>query len=360
MTQNSKKLGNKPLGKGLDELLGPHVSNTLNSNVVSQVKDLDINLIKASIEQPRNMFVQEELKQLADSMKEHGLIQPIIVRKALDSNFYLIVAGERRWRAAQILGWNKIPAIIKNLDDNDTFAVAIVENIQRSNLTPLEEALAYKNLITRTNKTQEKISELVGKSRSYVANTIRLLALPINAQECLNKQLINTGHARCLLGLKEKQVNEIIDEIVEHKLNVRQTEELVSGLSSGIDFKVDFKKTIEKDKNLPLKKELSNDVLPHNIDSFNGNDINPHIKKILALDSSNKSLFKLLPSEFEKLIKNHKDNYDTQQIENNISKNTGLKTKMFCHKQEGIIILKFNNMKELDKISKIFDIAQNE
>ncbi|EHJ51654.1 ParB/RepB/Spo0J family partition protein [Streptococcus macacae] len=174
--------------------------------------------------QPRLHFEENELKELAQSIKENGLIQPIIVRKS--SVFgYELIAGERRLKALKMAGINKVPAIIKELSDNDSMKQAIIENLQRSDLTPIEEARAYQNLVIKNQMTHDEIANVIGKSRPYITNSIRLLNLPSNISQALEKGIISQGHARLLLGIEEKNEQEKwFQKIINENLSVRQME----------------------------------------------------------------------------------------------------------------------------------------
>ena len=201
------------LGRGLDELLEGR-----RKELFTQVS---LNEIESSNIQPRKFFDKEKIEQLSASIKESGVIQPILVRR-LENGRYSIVAGERRWQAAKQAGLQFIPAIVRDFSDQEALKIAIIENIQREDLNILEEAEAYKRLIDEYGYTQEKISEEIGKSRSHVANTIRLLSLPEEVKEFLVKGQISPGHARTLIN--NENALELAQEIVDHKLNVRDVE----------------------------------------------------------------------------------------------------------------------------------------
>ncbi|MGT2884702.1 ParB/RepB/Spo0J family partition protein [Streptococcus ferus] len=184
---------------------------------------LNLNAINPNPYQPRRQFNQEALEELAQSIKENGLIQPIIVRK---SNIlgYELIAGERRWRAAKIAGLEKIPVIIKTISDQDSMKQAIIENLQRDNLNPIEEAKAYQQLLDKTQMTHEELAQIMGKSRPYITNSLRLLTLPRQLQEALEKQQISQGHARLLLNLTKEEQTYWYQQIITNKLSVRQIE----------------------------------------------------------------------------------------------------------------------------------------
>lgn len=220
----AKKSG---LGKGLSAILSDkYDSQALEFADNSQVIELRIVDVEPNKDQPRKAFDKEKLDELADSISKHGVIQPIIVTKKDD--VYQIVAGERRWRASKQAGLKKIPAIIRNYDEVKIMEVALIENLQREDLNPVEEALGYKSLIETFSLTQDKISERVGKSRSAIANSLRLLNLPEKVRALLEKGAISVGHAKAILSLTNKNDQIQIAEIVaDKKLSVRETENLI-------------------------------------------------------------------------------------------------------------------------------------
>lgn len=223
----SKRRG---LGKGLLALI-PDVD--VEGQGKDRLKELEINEIRPSVRQARQIFDKEKLDELADSIKEHGMIQPVIVR-SISGGGYELIAGERRWRACKALGYNKIPAVIKECPDLEATASALIENIQREDLNPLEEALAYKQLMEEFDLTQDDVSGKVGKSRSFIANAVRLLDLPAEVQVMLASGKISAGHARALLAIKDdnKQIDAAAN-IVAKQLNVRQAEEIAREMIGG-------------------------------------------------------------------------------------------------------------------------------
>ncbi|MCH1626781.1 nucleoid occlusion protein [Fredinandcohnia quinoae] len=193
-----------------------------------EVKQIPINEIVPNRFQPRTVFAEEKIKELALTIRTHGIIQPIVVRQFADNQFE-IIAGERRWRAVQTLGWDTIPAIIKDFNDTETASVALIENLQREELSAIEEAVAYAKLLELHNLTQEALAQRLGKGQSTVANKLRLLKLPQEVQEALLQKLITERHARALIPLKdaEKQIK-LLQEVIERHLNVKQTEDRVN------------------------------------------------------------------------------------------------------------------------------------
>lgn len=212
----------KGLGKGLDALFFDN-----NAPVSSSGAELiKLTEIEPNRNQPRKAFEDEPLQQLAESIKEHGLIQPLLVRP-LKKGGYQIVAGERRWRASRMAGLTEVPVIIKDIDDAKTMELALIENLQRENLNAVEEALGYKELMESYNMTQAEVSKSVGKSRSAVTNTLRLLNLPKKTLKHLENGELSSGHARALLSLEdEKAINELADKIIKEGLSVREVERL--------------------------------------------------------------------------------------------------------------------------------------
>lgn len=216
----------KGLGKGLNVLFNEENATSINDGIV----ELKITQIEPNKNQPRRNFDQEKLDILADSIKEHGLIQPIIVIKR-DDGVYTIVAGERRWRAAKKAGLTSIQAVVKNYSNQTVTEVALIENLQREDLNPIEEALGYKSLIDEYNLTQDEISKKIGKSRSAIANSLRLLSLEEELQQYIISGEISEGHARAILSLNEFVMREfLLNRIVEDGLNVRQAEKMAKDL----------------------------------------------------------------------------------------------------------------------------------
>jgi ParB family chromosome partitioning protein len=210
----------RSLGKGLGALIDDEESDN------GRVMELEINKIEPNSGQPRKYFNDDKLLQLSESIKQHGIVQPLIVKKENDT--YKIVAGERRWRAARLAGLNKVPVIMKELSSKEVMEVALIENLQREDLNPIEEAEAFEKLLTEFNMTQEEIAQSVGKSRPAIANSIRLLTLQDNIKKCVINGELSSGHARALIPLEENDIQlKIADEIISKQLNVRDTEALV-------------------------------------------------------------------------------------------------------------------------------------
>jgi ParB family chromosome partitioning protein len=218
----NKKFG---LGKGLGALI-PEEDTNLENNAVMKI---EMNLIKANENQPRKNFDEEKIEQLAESIKEHGIVQPIVLKK--DGNTYTIVAGERRWRASKSIGLKEIPAVVMELTDKQVLEISLIENIQREDLNPIEEAIAYKKLIDEFNLTQEVLSKRIGKSRTAVTNCMRLLNLDERVQDYLIDGVISEGHGRTLLAVADKDAQYILaQKVIDEGLNVRDTEKFIKSL----------------------------------------------------------------------------------------------------------------------------------
>ncbi|CAO6132515.1 Spo0J Stage 0 sporulation protein J (antagonist of Soj) containing ParB-like nuclease domain [Candidatus Pelagibacterales bacterium] len=217
-------IGNKfkGLGRGLSALMGDIPQDNVQTK--SSTERIPIHFVYANPSQPRKNFNQELLNELSDSIKEQGIIQPILVRKKSEDK-YEIVAGERRWRAAQLAKIHEVPVIILNIDDKKSLEFAILENIQRSDLNGIEEALGYDNLVRKFGYSQETLSKILGKSRSHIANTLRLAGLPEEIKKMISDGLLTAGHARCLINVPDNV--KLAKIIVNKNLSVRQAEFLV-------------------------------------------------------------------------------------------------------------------------------------
>lgn len=244
----AKKTG---LGRGIDAIF---LDNAIEESEKAGVSTLRLSQIDPAKNQPRKHFDGEALAQLADSIAAHGVLQPILVRP-VGVDRYVIVAGERRWRAAKLAGLSEIPALISDMDEKTAAQIALIENIQREDLNPIEEAKGFLSLSKEYGMTQEEISEKVGRSRSAIANTLRLLELPEAVQALLIAGTVSAGHARALLGLKNKENMEILaDMIVKGALSVRETEEAVRKMNAQkpekeeeeAPFRVDYVKELEE------------------------------------------------------------------------------------------------------------------
>ncbi|MBE6467213.1 MAG: ParB/RepB/Spo0J family partition protein [Alphaproteobacteria bacterium] len=287
----------KSLGRGLEALLGDMNEDVLTEEL-NQIKTgnfVSVNDITVSSFQPRKEFDEDAIQSLAASIKEKGVLQPLIVRRS--SNGYELIAGERRLRASKIAGLTEVPVIIKDLSDGEVLEIALIENLLRENLSAIEEAEAYQNLMDNFSHTQEKVATIVGKSRSYIANTLRLLSLPEEIKGYINTGKLTAGHARCLVGLDNAK--NLADKIIREELSVRQVEEMVS-------------------------KQKETDIFPDNNHS----------------EKQNKK----------------ETNSDLLDIEQHLNQKLGLRIKISQSKQGGgKVVLQYSSTAELDMIIGILD-----
>ncbi len=257
------------LGKGLDSLIPSTLGETkTKKEVIKQDKEkgpetlVKITKVEPNREQPRKNFDEDALLELADSIKQFGLLQPILVQDRKD--YYEIIAGERRWRAAKLAGLKEVPVIIKNLTEQEIVEISLIENIQREDLNPIEEAQAYKKLLQEFNLKQDEVAERVSKSRTAVTNSMRLLKLSEEVQQMVINEMISTGHARALLGVEDPEEQYILaQKIFDEKLSVRDVEKLVKNLHKPAKPKKVDDKTLEliyKDMEEKLKQALGTKV----------------------------------------------------------------------------------------------------
>ena len=228
MEQNNKR---RALGRGLEELFNIEDINyekieetIIETSTEEEVKELPIKELRVNPYQPRKTFNEETLKELSESIKEHGVIQPIIVKKSIKG--YEIVAGERRYRASKLAGKERIPAIIRDFNDEQMMEIAILENLQRENLNAIEEAEAYRTLMTKLNLTQENLAKRVGKSRSHITNLLGILTLPAEVKQLVKENKISMAHARTLSKIEDQEkIKELAHKIINENMNVRGLEE---------------------------------------------------------------------------------------------------------------------------------------
>ncbi|MBS5318556.1 MAG: ParB/RepB/Spo0J family partition protein [Gemella haemolysans] len=253
----AKKLG-KGLGRGLDAIFATENVEIVTDN--DKIVEIALDEIKKNPYQPRTYFNEEKLNELKESIEKNGLLQPIIVKKAVKG--YYIIAGERRYRAFELLDRKEIPAIIKEMTDEEMMVFAVLENLQREDLSALEESESYKNLMDKMSLTQEELAKKLGKSRPYIANSLRLLKLPTEIKNKLEQGVISTAHARTLLSLKTKKaMEEVCVLVVERKMSVRELEEYVAKLLKPREVRKTKAKDIfiEEQENI-LKKRLGTSV----------------------------------------------------------------------------------------------------
>ena len=264
----------KGLGKGLDSLIAEKLDHKVEKKIIEENVSCEtlvkLTLIEPGSNQPRKNFNEDSLQELADSIKQYGIIEPLIVQK--NGSMYKIIAGERRWRAARIAGLKEIPVIVKKYSDEEVFEIALIENIQREDLNPIEEAIAYRKLMDEFHLKQDDIANRVGKSRVAVTNSMRLLKLDERIQQMLIEDMISAGHARALLGITENEMQyQAAVKVFDEKLSVRETEKLV-------------KKMLEEKPEKPLNKreEEQNNVIYHEIEerlkSIIGSKVNINLK----------------------------------------------------------------------------------
>ena len=300
----NKIQNNRGLGRGLSALIGGD-DNLFESTVKrsdANKNSLRIDDIIPSSDQPRKIFDQEHLQDLADSIKQNGVLQPIIVREDKENHGkYQIIAGERRWRASKLAGQELIPVIIKDISNVEKFEISIIENIQRQDLTVIEEAEAYKQLISEYNYSQEMVASKVGKSRSHVTNIMRILSLPQEVKDYVNIGALTMGHARALVGVDGAAA--IAKQIIEQNLSVRDTEKLIRSLEVG--------EHAEKHR-----KDIINKKLRRNNTKSSEND------------------------------------EDLLIIEKHLSEKLGLEVKINDGQNGGNLIIYFNNIEQLDNILK--------
>ena len=245
------------LGRGLDSLLSTTTAASISSNVPrdgDRLQELPVEQIQRSAFQPRTRFDQEQLDSLAASIKAKGIIQPIVVRP-LAKNSFEIIAGERRWRAAQLAQLDKIPAVIRDVSDGDAMAMALIENIQRQQLNPIDEANALQRLLNEFEMTHQQVADAVGRSRTAVTNLMRLLALQPAVTELVEAGKLEMGHARALLGAEQNNQLKLANKVIKGQLSVRQTEALVRKASG-----TETKKTAAKPARDPNINQLEQDL----------------------------------------------------------------------------------------------------
>lgn len=241
------------LGKGLSALIPEDVAVEEDNKGKMLIP---LNEIKNDNNQPRKAFDSDKIAELTESIKTHGIIQPLILRKS-DDGFYIIVAGERRWRAAKMAGLKEVPAIVMELSEKDVLEISLIENIQRQDLNPIEEALAYKKLLNEFKLTQEDLSKRIGKSRTAITNTMRLMNLDSRVQQYIIEGIITEGHGRALLGIKDEEIQyELSQKVIDENLSVRELERLVKKIVEG---KTKEEKVKESELNL-FYKEIKNQL----------------------------------------------------------------------------------------------------
>lgn len=276
----------KRLGRGLAALIGDidlGLDKPLAVPNTSSERQVPIEFISRNPQNPRRNFTETELDDLAQSIREHGVVQPVVVRPSPDHpNRYELIAGERRWRAAQRANLTEIPVIIRDVDDRTALELAIIENVQRSDLNPLEEGMGYQQLIDEHDYTQADLAQVIGKSRSHVANTLRLLKLPAKVQQFINEGQLSAGHARCLITVEDPLA--LAEKIIRDGLSVRQAEALANGQSSA---KSKRRTPTEKDADTKSLEKLLADVIGMKVaikHGKKGGDVKIHYSSLEQLD----------------------------------------------------------------------------
>lgn len=274
---------NKALGRGLSSLLKEEI---VPIEITQTSNNVDISLVEANKNQPRKHFDEEKIKELADSIVSHGVVQPIIVNKITDGK-YQIIAGERRFRACKLAGLKTIPVVVKELSQKDILEIALIENIQRQELTAIEEAEGFQQLVQNYGYSHNELAVAVGKSRSHVANLLRLNNLPASIKMMINKEQLSMGHARCLIGLENAEA--LAAKIIANDLNVRQAEELAGNKRKPTrNNKASVKEEAPVDEDIimlgqSLSEKFGVEVVVEN--SWNGGKISFHYSNLEELDS---------------------------------------------------------------------------
>ena len=258
-------MAKKGLGKGIDVLIPQAKEKTKSEKenirtkevikeVIKEVDTIDINRIEPNKNQPRKSFDEDAIHELAESIKQKGIIQPLVVQKS-EKNLYTIIAGERRWRAAKIAGLKKIPVVVKNYSNQEIMEIALIENIQREDLNPIEEAEAYEQLIKEYSLKQDEVAEKVSKRRVAITNSLRLLKLDERVRQMVIEEKLKSGHARTLIPIEDGDLQyEIAQKIFDEKLSVRETEKLVKGILNGNKKKKENKKQISPQEEIIYKR----------------------------------------------------------------------------------------------------------
>lgn len=297
MSKNEKR----GLGRGLSALMADvHLAGPEQMATPRKAElHVPVEKLEPNPQQPRLDFKQDELDSLADSIRQKGVIQPLIVRRKPGRDVYEIVAGERRWRAAQLAQLHEVPVVVRDLNDTEVLEVAIIENIQRADLNSIEEALGFRQLMTRFGHTQEKLAEALSKSRSHVANLLRLLTLPADVQDLVRGGKLSAGHARALIG--SPKASELAAQIVAKGLSVRETERLMKAQDSVRPGSTKIAKSAEKDADTrALEADLSANLkLPVRIDHISGEESGQLTIRYASLDDLDRlcRLLSQLPDE---------------------------------------------------------------
>jgi ParB family transcriptional regulator, chromosome partitioning protein len=291
----NEDLSRKRLGRGLAQLIGDideaEVGGGETSPEIVADRYVSIDLITRNPRNPRREFVESQLDDLAQSIKTHGVVQPIVVRSSRSGEGYEIIAGERRWRASQRAGIKQIPVIIRDVDDREALEIAIVENVQRSDLNPVEEALGYQQLIDDHDYTQADLGTVIGKSRSHVANSLRLLKLPTNVLTMLEAGMLSAGHARTLITAQNPE--QLAQKIIKNGLSVRQAETLAQDILNPKPAKESGVKKPEKHSYIKQLERVLHDELSLTVDIDHRGEAGNLIIRYQTLDQLDKIVLRL-------------------------------------------------------------------
>ena len=325
----TKSIHNSKLGRGIESLLGSDyldqiIHQEANDKNQQRTTEVDIDLINTNSNQPRSQFNHHELLQLAESIKKDGIIQPLVINFNSTEGSYTLIAGERRLRAAKIAGLNSVPVIIKNLQSEDAFRIALVENIQRSDLNPIEEALAYKKIATKWGYSNKQVAELVAKDKSTIANFMRLLDLPKSICQDIINGKISAGHGRAILMIPDNELRlEACEKIKENSMSVRRTEAMC--------------------------KQWKHHVSAYNITSAKEKTKAQNNHSTLLSDSQTKKPQKLDRQTLEKLT----DDPNFKHLEQQLRERFGTRVRLCGSKQKGKIEVFYYSSEDFQRLSEL-------
>lgn len=350
-TQDQKKTSR--LGRGLDTLLPPTEADQIS------IQELPIEALAPNPYQPRQFFGEDSLGELEASIREHGIIQPLLVRETHISGQYEIIAGERRWRAAQRAQLHNVPVVVRSVEDENTASIALIENIQRTDLSPIEEAAGFSRLMEEFKKTQDSVAASVGKSRSYVANSLRLLSLPEDVQKKVEEGQLSAGHARALIGLET--ASEIAQKVIDKGLSVRKTEALVKS-----EKKPNLADHIQKGTSETGENQGS--ISSEAFGALSEDDL-PPVPQNLAEQAESNSETENISEDLRDAVKNlsklvsfentEKDK-NTNEIETRLSDLTGMDVyfTLDMSSDAGTLSFKYETLEQLDSLLIRFGIVQ--
>lgn len=332
----------KGLGRGLSALIAEAAENKPAARVAAareaandslEAVKIPVTELKPSRLQPRSYFRKEELSELAVSIRKNGVVQPILVRalpSKIGSATHEIIAGERRWRASQEAGLTDIPAIVMDIDDKQALEIALIENIQRQNLTPIEVAEGYQRLIDEFKYTQDQLADVVGKSRTVVNNYLRLLGLPERVKQLVNEEKLSFGHARALITLQDP--SELAERVVLQHLSVRQTEALVKQIENA-------KFAAVAPRIAPPKKSKKDAPISQAVEALKKDQQNEERKRLLREFN-----------HYYQMLQYAQEDEDIADLEKTLSKNLGLNIAILDEGEKGRIVISYDNLNELDNV----------